>query len=41
MTVIADTGALVALIDPDTREHQWAREQVRLCQGHSSRVNQC
>ena len=28
MTVIADTGALVALIDPDTREHKWTREQV-------------
>lgn len=28
MTVIADTGPLVALIDPDTREHGWAREQA-------------
>jgi predicted nucleic acid-binding protein len=29
MTVIADTGALVALIDPDTQEHHWVREQVQ------------
>src|ERR1017187_3052999 len=29
MTVIADTGALVALIHPDTREHGWAREQAK------------
>ncbi len=29
MTVIADTGALVALIDPDTREHEWACQQIR------------
>ena len=29
MTVIADTGALVALIDPDTREHGWACEVAR------------
>jgi len=28
MTVIADTGVLVALIDPDTSEHAWAREEV-------------
>ena len=26
MTVIVDTGVLVALIDPDTEEHAWARE---------------
>ena len=25
MTIIADAGALVALIDPDTREHGWAQ----------------
>jgi predicted nucleic acid-binding protein len=29
MTVIADTGALVAFIDPDTREHGWACEVAR------------
>ena len=29
MTVIADTGALVALIDPDTKEHSWACEIAR------------
>ena len=29
MTVIADTGPLVALIDPDTREHDWARDQTK------------
>jgi predicted nucleic acid-binding protein len=29
MTVIADTGTLVALIDPDTREHGWACEQAK------------
>lgn len=29
MIVIADTGVLVALIDPDTREHEWVRHQVR------------
>jgi len=29
MTVIADTGALVAFIDPDTREHGWAREVAK------------
>ena len=28
MTVIADTGPLVALIDPDTREHDWTRDQA-------------
>ena len=28
MTIIADTGILVALIDPDTREHDWVREQT-------------
>ena len=26
MTVLVDTGVLVALIDPDTREHQWAQD---------------
>jgi len=31
MTVIVDTGLLVALIDPDTQEHAWARgEATRL-----------
>jgi len=29
MIVLVDTGVLVALIDPDTREHQWAREWAR------------
>lgn len=29
MTVIVDTGALVALIDPDTTEHVWACAAVR------------
>ena len=28
MIVIADTGALVALIDPDAAEHDWVRAQV-------------
>jgi predicted nucleic acid-binding protein len=28
MTVIVDTGVLVALIDPDTGEHAWAREEA-------------
>ena len=28
MTVVVDTGALVALIDPDTAEHSWARAQT-------------
>jgi predicted nucleic acid-binding protein len=28
MTIIVDTGALVALIDPDTKEHMWAREEA-------------
>jgi predicted nucleic acid-binding protein len=29
MIVLVDTGVLVALIDPDTREHQWAQEWAR------------
>jgi len=29
MTVIADTGVLVALIDPDTKEHAWACKLAR------------
>src|ERR1035441_7306742 len=29
MIVIADTGPLVALIDPDTREHEWVRDQTK------------
>ena len=28
MTVIVDTGALVALIDPDVEEHSWARNEA-------------
>jgi len=28
MTIIADTGALVALIDSDTAEHEWVRAQI-------------
>ena len=28
MTVIVDTGVLVALIDQDTAEHPWAREEA-------------
>ena len=28
MTIVVDTGVLVALIDPDTREHDWVREQT-------------
>lgn len=26
MIALADTGPLVALIDPDTKEHEWARD---------------
>lgn len=26
MTIITDTGPVVALIDPDTREHEWVRD---------------
>ena len=29
MIVIADTGPLVALIDPDTREHDWVRDLAK------------
>ena len=29
MTVLVDTGILVALIDPDTREHQWVQQWTR------------
>ncbi len=29
MTVVADTGPLVALIDRDTREHEWVRDQAK------------
>jgi uncharacterized protein len=29
MTIIVDTGVLVALIDPDTNEHDWIREQIQ------------
>lgn len=28
MTVIVDTSALVALIDPDTKQHAWARAEA-------------
>jgi uncharacterized protein len=28
MTIIVDTGVLVALIDPDTKEHAWARNEA-------------
>ena len=28
MTVVVDTGPLVALIDPDTREHDWTRDHA-------------
>lgn len=30
MTVLADTGPLVALIDPDTREHEWVRDHAKV-----------
>jgi predicted nucleic acid-binding protein len=30
MTVFADTGPLVALIDPDTREHEWVLDHTKL-----------
>jgi predicted nucleic acid-binding protein len=29
MIVLVDTGVLIALIDPDTREHQWAQERAK------------
>ena len=29
MIVLADTGPLVALIDPDTREHEWVRDTTK------------
>ena len=29
MTVLVDTGVLVALIDPDTQEHQWAQDRSK------------
>lgn len=28
MTVLVDAGPLVALIDPDTREHEWTRDHA-------------
>jgi len=30
MIVLADTGPLVALIDPDTREHEWVRDHAKV-----------
>ena len=30
MTVVVDAGPLVALIDPDTREHEWVRAQAKV-----------
>ena len=30
MIVLVDTGVLIALIDPDTREHQWAQDWAKL-----------
>ena len=29
MTVLVDTGVLVALIDPDTGEHRWAQDWAK------------
>jgi len=29
MIVLVDTGVLVALIDPDTREHKWAQDRAK------------
>ncbi len=29
MTVLVDTGVLVALIDPDTAEHEWAQDWAK------------
>jgi uncharacterized protein len=29
MIVLVDTGVLIALIDPDTREHQWAQDWAK------------
>jgi predicted nucleic acid-binding protein len=29
MTVLVDTGVLVALIDPDTSEHRWAQDWAK------------
>lgn len=29
MTVIVDTGVLVAMLDPDTGEHEWAKGRAR------------
>ena len=29
MTVVVDAGPLVALIDPDMREHEWVRDQAK------------
>jgi predicted nucleic acid-binding protein len=30
MIVLVDTSVLIALIDPDTREHQWAQDWAKL-----------
>ena len=29
MIILVDTGVLIALIDPDTREHQWAQDRAK------------
>jgi predicted nucleic acid-binding protein len=29
MIVLVDTGVLIALIDPDTREHEWAQDRAK------------
>ncbi len=29
MTILVDTGVLIALIDPDTREHKWAQDWAK------------
>ncbi len=29
MTILVDTGVLIALIDPGTREHKWAQDWAK------------